>query len=568
MPLLPTCLPRLLALASGFMGGCWLMAQALTPLAVSATPAESIAMNTLAQSPAATALIPLPQQQTVRPGHFRLEASTQIVASGGAEKSAQTLAESLRLPTGFPLSVVAEMEASSAIVLKLDNALEKTLGREGYLLEVTTNQVVLKAAAEAGLFYGAATLRQLLPPEVFHPGPVTAPSQGWIAPCVEIQDAPRFGWRGILLDVARHFMPVEDVKKFIDTMAGFKLNVLQLHLTDDQGWRIEIKKYPRLTEVGASRKESPRRGDRNQGDGQPYGPFFYTQAQLRELVAYAQARHVTIVPEIEFPGHVMAVLAAYPEYACTDGPFSVRTSWGIDDDILCMGNDKAVPFAQDVLAEVLAIFPSKFVHIGGDEAPRTRWKKCPRCQQRMKSEGFTEEAQLQSWLNHRLEAFLSKHGRRMIGWDEILEGGLAPGATVMSWRGIEGGIAAATAGHDVVMSPTTHCYLDYAQGKEASEPESIGGFLPVDKVYSFEPVPPGLPLDKQHHILGGQGNLWTEYIHCLREAEYFVYPRAAALAEILWSPATGRDFASFKQRAAVQQLRLDQLGVNYRRLDP
>ena len=348
-------------------------------------------------------------------------------------------------------------------------------------------------------------------------------------------------------------------------MALHKLNTLQLHLTDDQGWRLEIRKYPRLTQIGSVRQESPKPGNRNHGDGQPYGPFFYTQAQIRDLVAFAQARQVTIVPEIEIPGHFRAALAAYPEFSCTGGPFAVRTRWGIEPDILCPGNDAAVAFAKEVLSEVCELFPSRFVHIGGDEAPRDRWKTCRLCQARLKAAGLQSEAQLQTWLNHRLEEFLTGTGRRLIGWDEILEGGLTPGAAVMSWRGIRGGVAAAQAGHDVVMAPTTHCYFDYAQSKEAGEPESIGGFIPLGTVYGFDPIPPGLPADKQRHILGAQGALWGEFLRQLRDVEYFAFPRAAALAEVLWSPAGAHDFEDFQRRWPVQARRLEEMGVNYRR---
>jgi len=327
---------------------------------------------------------------------------------------------------------------------------------------------------------------------------------------------------------------------------------------------LEIKKYPRLTEVGSSRKESPLRGDRNKGDGTPHGPFFYTQQEMRALVAYARARNVTILPEIEMPGHFLGALAAYPQFSCTGGPFEVKTRWGVHPDILCAGNDEAVRFALDVLEEVAAIFPGEFIHIGGDEAPRDRWKECSKCQARMKTEGLTKEAQLQTWLNHRIEEFLASKGRRMIGWDEILEGGLTPGATVMSWRGMEGGIKAAEAGHDVVMAPTTHCYFDYAQARDPEEPESIGGFVPLQTAYAFEPVPPKLSAERRRHILGGQGALWGEFIWSGADVEYFAFPRAAALSEVLWSPAESRDFDYFKKRLPEHLRRLEVLGVNYR----
>ncbi len=362
-------------------------------------------------------------------------------------------------------------------------------------------------------------------------------------------------------------MPPEFVKKLVDLMALHKLNTLQLHLTDDQGWRIEIKKHPRLTQIGSIRKESPQKGDRDHGNGTPYGPFFYTQEQVRDFVAYAQARHVTLVPEIEMPGHFLAALTVYPALSCTGGPFELRTRWGVEPDVLCPGNDQSVAFVEDVLGELIELFPGRFVHIGGDEAPRDRWKTCPKCQARINAEGLKNEAQLQTWFNSRVEDFLVRHGRRLIGWDEILEGGLTSGAAVMSWRGIEGGIAAAEAGHDVVMSPTSHCYFDYAQAQGPGEPESIGGFIPLQKVYAFEPIPPTLPDAKGRHIIGGQGNIWTEYIWTPQDVEYFAFPRATALAEAVWSPASGRQFEDFLRRLGDHLKRLDELGVNYRRPD-
>ena len=437
-------------------------------------------------------VVPKPVQLIPAPGVFELTEQTVLTAGPGAEREAQQLAAWLRVATGYELSLVSAAE-TNGIVLELDRSLEAQLGTEGYRLSVTPTRIAIRSATEAGLFYGGITLRQLLPVEAFGVPSAGQTPPRWTVPCVEIEDAPRFVWRGLLLDVARHYMPVEFIKKFIDLAALHKLNMLQLHLTDDQGWRIEINRYPRLTEIGSVRAESPTRGDRTRGDGTPYGPFFYTQQQIRELVDYAQTRHVTLVPEIEMPGHLLAALAAYPQFSCTGGPFQVRTQWGIEPDVLCAGNDEAIEFALNVLAEVTDLFPSRFIHIGGDEAPRDRWKACPKCQARMRTEGFTTEAQLQTYLNHRVEQFLTSRDRRLIGWDEILEGGLTPGAVVMSWRGTEGGIAAANAGHDVVMSPTSHCYFDYAQGRGPHEPEAIGGFLPLETVYAFEPLPAALP---------------------------------------------------------------------------
>jgi hexosaminidase len=515
------------------------------------------------------ALIPMPLSLEMRSGDFELTSQTVIVAQAGAESEAERLASPLRAPTGFALPVRQTPRGDNCIVLELDRALEPRLGREGYRLSVTPTQVVIRAAGEAGLFYGGVTFRQLLPPDIFSASAAAATTQSvrWNAPCVEIEDSPRFPWRGLLLDVARHYMPPEFIKKSVDLMALHKLNSLQLHLTDDQGWRVEIKKYPRLTEIGSVRKESPKRGDRKRGDGTPYGPFFYTQEQIRDLVVYAEARHVTLVPEIEMPGHFLAALAAYPEYSCRGGPFEVRTRWGIEPDILCPGNEQSFAFAQDILSEVVELFPSRFIHIGGDEAPRTAWKKCPKCQARIKTEGLKNEAQLQTYYNRRIEDFLAAKGRRLIGWDEILEGGLTPGAAVMSWRGIAGGIAAAEAGHDVVMSPTSHCYLDYAQARGPREPESIGGFIPLPTVYAFEPIPPKLAESKRKHILGAQANLWSEFLWTPQDVEYFAFPRASALAEVVWSPASARDVNDFRRRLEHHLRRLDPFGVNYRRLD-
>ena len=518
--------------------------------------------------PASLGLIPRPARVELTAGQWTLKRTARLVARGPAAQEAKTLADALSLPLGWRIPVVRGRPRNGDIEMTL-TAPDAQLGAEGYRLSVTPGMVTIQAATTAGLLYGGITLRQLLPSAALGTERVAAASAGgWSVPAVEIVDSPRFGWRGLLVDPARHFLPFEFLKRMVDLMALHKLNTLQIHLTDDQGWRLEIKKYPRLTQIGSRRAESPRHGDASLGDGTPYGPFFYTQVQMRELVAYAQARHVTILPEIEMPGHFRAALAAYPEFSCTGGPFEVRTRWGVHSDILCPGNDHAVAFARDVLAEVIDVFPSRFIHIGGDEAPRERWKACPKCQARIKAEGLTGEPQLQTWLNSQIERFLVSKGRRLIGWDEILEGGLTPGAAVMSWRGMEGGIAAAEAGHDVVMSPTTHCYLDYAQAKQAGEPESIGGFIPLATVYGFEPMPPQLPPGKQRHVLGAQGNLWGEFLWTPKDVEYFAFPRAAALAEVLWSPAQARDYADFLRRLERHLPRLDQLAVEYRKLDP
>jgi hexosaminidase len=532
----------------------------LRALGAAAVLMTVLAVEVAVPAPGNTAsIIPLPVKMAAKAGEFVLDDRTVIVARKGTEAEAGTLAEALRGATGKTLHTGPATTRSNCIVLEIDTSLTPQLGGEGYRLSVSKQNVLIRAGSEAGLFYGGITLRQLLPIAAANPARIA---------CVEIEDRPRFPWRGLLLDPARHFVPVEFVKRFIDLMALHKFNTLQLHLTDDQGWRLEIRRYPRLTTVGSIRKESPKRGDRTQGDGTPYGPFFYTQQQIREIVAYAGARHITILPEFEIPGHFLAALTAYPELSCRGQHLELRTRWGVEPDILCAGNDAGLEFVRNVLTEICELFPSPFIHIGGDESPRTRWKECPKCQARIKAEGLKDEAQLQSWLNGRLEEFLATKGRRMIGWDEILEGGLTPGAAVMSWRGVKGGIAAAEAGHDVVMSPTTHCYFDYAQGRDPGEPESIGGFIPLSKVYEFEPVQPAIPAANREHVIGVQANCWSEFMWTPADVEYFAFPRAAALAEVAWSPAEARSYDAFLTRLRVHLKRLDSLKVNYRPLRP
>ncbi|HEX7051934.1 MAG TPA: beta-N-acetylhexosaminidase [Longimicrobiales bacterium] len=478
------------------------------------------------------------------------------------------------------------------IVLILDPA-ASAADAEGYRLSVTPAGVTLAAADPAGLFYGLQTLRQLLPAaietgdgvatlgaggESADPsargrgaratGVVTAapssPPTRWSIPAVEIEDAPRFPYRGMHLDVGRHFFPVAFIKKYLDLMALYRFNTFHWHLTEDQGWRIEIEKYPRLTEVGACRKETVvgKNTDPYIGDGERYCGF-YTQDEIRDVVAYARDRFITIIPEIEMPGHSTAALAAYPELACSPGPFEVATTWGVFEDIYCP-SERTFAFLEDVLTEVIALFPGEYVHIGGDEAPKAAWEASDLAQRIIRREGLADEAELQSWFIRRIERFLHAHGRRLIGWDEILEGGLPPDATVMSWRGMEGGIEAARQGHDVVMTPTSHLYFDYYQGDPAEEPLAIGGYTPLDKVYAFEPVPPGLTPAEAAHILGAQGNVWTEYMKTPEQVEYMVFPRLLALAEVVWSPREAREWDGFMRRLTAHLERLRCLGVNYR----
>ena len=483
-------------------------------------------------------LVPQPVKQwSSRRRDLPLTDQTVLVARPGAEREAAATgvlparshgigvadSEPIRKPVPSPLlkgegrgegsRIGSKSDAeANCIVLELEPSCEPQLGAEGYQLSVTPDRVVIRAGSEAGLFYGGVTLRQLLPVEVF--GASRPGRQCRVGPCRVSRSQMRRDscWRGLLLDVARHYMPVDFVKKYIDLAALHKFNMLQLHLTDDQGWRLEIKRYPRLTEIGSVRAESPMKGDRNRGDGTPYGPFFYTQEQIRELVAYAQARHVTLVPEIEMPGHFLAALAAYPQLSCTGGPFKVRTQWGIEPDVLCPGNDEAIEFAMNVLAEVTDMFPSPFIHIGGDEAPRDRWKACPKCQARMRSEGLQTRSPAADVPEPPCRTIPGqpRPAADRLGRDPRRRSDSGRCRHVVARHGR--GYRCGRGGHDVVMSPTSHCYLDYAQARGPEEPEAIGGFLPLETVYGFEPLPAALPEAQQPHILGVQGNLWTEYI--------------------------------------------------------
>ena len=515
-------------------------------------------------------IIPKPMQLVPAKSEFHLLPDTPLVIEGEHN-------EELRPVLNYFFRLVSGSEAPEAPVFEGDKIhgervvfrlLDESsgLGTEGYELNVSSNRIVFKAQAAAGLFYAVQTLRQLLPRDFeLEQG---SRSQGWIIPGVRILDKPRYRWRGMMLDVCRHFFSKEFVKKLMDEIAMYKINTMHLHLTDDQGWRIEIKKYPKLTEVGAWRKdmEDLHWNARNTGSEKRealYGGF-YSQEDIRELLAYAESRFITIVPEIEMPAHSVAALAAYPELSCTEGPFSVLPGgyWPIMD-IFCAGQDQVFTFMENVLEEVIALFPGTYIHIGGDEADKTNWKACPQCQARIKAEGLKDEDELQSYFIKRIERFVKARNRKLIGWDEILEGGLAPQAAVMSWRGTQGGISAARAGHDVVMSPTSYCYIDYFQGHPDSEPLAIGGYLPLEKVYGFEPTPDELTEEEAGHILGAQANLWTEYVATPEHAEYMAFPRIMALAEVSWSQKEHRDFPSFIRR--LKPSRLESLGINYAR---
>ncbi len=511
-----------------------------------------------------TAVIPKPNKTELAGGSFSYNEDTKIRYADNSSKPAAMYLKGLIYETYGVDSKVTRGCKDNSLNFKLDAAIGG-IGEEGYRLEITPKRVTIEAKTQAGLVYAVQTLRQLSEPSLFPSK--EAPSGLFSVPCAVIEDKPRFKWRGLHLDVGRHFMPVEFIEKFIDLLAVHKMNVLHLHLTEDQGWRIESKKYPKLNDIGSWRDGTliGHKDDKpQQFDEKPYGGY-YTQRQLRHIVDYAGKRAVTVVPEIEMPGHAMAALAAYPQFSCTGGPHQVQKGWGIFKDIYCAGNEKTFKFLQDILDEVLDIFPSKYIHIGGDEAPKKRWRNCRRCQDRMKQEGLEDENQLQSYFIRRIEKYLNSKGRSIIGWDEILEGGLAPNAVVMSWRGEQGGIEAANAGHNVIMTPTDYCYLDFYQSEDkADEPLAIGGLLTLEKTYSYEPIPPQISDDKRDLIMGIQGNIWTEYMKNARDIEYMTFPRACALAEVGWTQPCQKDEKDFLRRLKTHKLRLEALEVNYR----
>lgn len=506
-------------------------------------------------------VVPMPQEiVTAQVKPFVLKNSVKILYPEGNEKmqrNAQFLAGYLKTATGNDYVVEAGTEGKNAIVLALGLAAENP---ESYEMKVTDQGVVITAPTEAGVFYGIQTLRKSLPiavgAEIVLPGAI-------------ITDAPRFGYRGAHFDVSRHFFTVDEVKTYIDMMTLHNMNRLHWHITDDQGWRLEIKKYPKLTEVGSQRKETVIGRNSGKYDGKPYGGY-YTQEQAKEIVAYAAERYITVIPEVDLPGHMQAALTAYPELGCTGGPYEVWTEWGVSDNVLCAGNDQTLKFIDDVFTEVMEIFPSEYIHVGGDECPKTKWEKCPKCQARIKKmglksdNGHSKEERLQSFVINHAEKFLNEHGRQIIGWDEILEGGLAPNATVMSWRGEGGGIQAAKQNHDVIMTPNTYLYLDYYQSKDTeNEPLGIGGYLPLERVYSYEPMPKSLTPEEQKYIIGVQANLWTEYIPSLSHAQYMVLPRWAALSEIQWSKPEHKNYADFLSRLPQLIKWYDAEGYNY-----
>lgn len=497
-------------------------------------------------------VIPKPVSLVQNEGNFKLDKNTTFSAPGAEAKTiAEFFAAKMKSSTGYTLAVSDKEASSNTITLLIDGSLD--VNEEGYTLEATNKLVTIKAKTAKGLFYGMQTLMQLLPAEIESAAEVK--EIAWTLPCVTVKDQPRFAYRGIMLDPCRHFIPVENIKKQLDVLALFKINSFHWHLTEDQGWRIEIKKYPKLTEIGSKRID---------GEGTEYSGF-YTQEQIKEVVAYAAARFINVIPEIELPGHALAAISAYPELSCTGEQLTPRIIWGVEEDVYCAGKEETFKFLEDVIAEVAPLFPGEYFHIGGDECPKTRWEKCPLCQKRMRENKLKDEHQLQSYFVQRMEKVLEKYGKKMIGWDEILEGGLAPSATVMSWRGEEGGIAAASMDHDVIMTPAGNgMYLDHYQGDSKIEPVAIGGFTLLEKVYNYNPVPDTLVgLGKSNFIKGVQSNIWSEYMYNTDIMEYRIYPRILALAEIAWTPLEGKDYKDFERRIDNALVRLDGHGINY-----
>ena len=505
-------------------------------------------------------IIPIPQEIVMgQDGAFTLANGTKVLYPEGNEKmqkNAQFLADYVKELTGNTLSVEAGTEGKGIILQVTPNEAQP----EGYQLTVSADKVVINGGSEAGVFYGIQTLRKSIP---------AGQGINVSLPAVEINDAPRFSYRGAMLDVSRHFFTVDEVKSFIDMLALHNINRFHWHLSDDQGWRIEIKCRPLLTEKSSKRKETVIGRNSGKYDGIPHEGF-YTQEQIKEIIAYAADQHIIIIPEIDMPGHMQGALHAYPELGCTGGPYEVWTQWGVSDDVLCAGNDEVLKFIEDVLGEVVELFPSEYIHVGGDECPKTRWKECPKCQARIKELGIkgdskhTAEEYLQSFIINHAEKFLNSKGRQMIGWDETLEGGLAPNATVMSWRGEGGGIEAAKQKHNVIMSPNTYLYFDYYQTKDIdNEPLAIGGYLPLENVYNYEPMPKSLTPEEQKYIIGVQANLWVEYIATLAHIQYMELPRMAALSEIQWSAADKKDYENFLSRLPQLTSLYDVKNYNY-----
>lgn len=529
-----------------------------------------IGMNFISCTPKAEAdldIVPYPFSVESGRGVFEIAGADFYVDPSLGERTMKAVDDFRLLLSGASgdESLLSEGKSGASVVFLLDS----TLGKEEYNLDVTQRKVVVKSSDLNGAVYAIETIKQLLPVEIYKNSP--AENVSWTIPCVKIHDKPRFAYRGLHMDPSRHFFEVDEVKRYIDIIVLHKMNTLHWHLTDDQGWRIEIRKYPKLTEIGAYRDKTLI-GHLNDDKGYDYTRYggFYTQDDIREVVEYAASKGVTVIPEIDLPGHMLAALAAYPEYGCTGGPYEVWGRWGISEDVLCAGKEETFEFLEGVLTEVMELFPSEYIHIGGDESPKVRWEKCPACQARIKELGlkdgekYSAEHYLQSYVTARVERFLNSHGRKIIGWDEILEGDLAPGATVMSWRGVEGGLQAAKLGHDAIMTPSTHFYFDYCQSDTPeNEPLGIGGYIPVEKCYSYEPFTPEMTDGEKGHILGVQANLWTEYIKTPEHLEYMLLPRAAALSEVQWCAPENKSYDRFLKSMKHYADIYDALGYNY-----
>lgn len=509
-------------------------------------------------------IIPYPQKVTLKADSFEIQKKTVIVShvSNSQEQNViQAFKDRLKKVTGYNLKIQNSIpENYKGNVIEFVNSLN--LPAEGYEISIDSHKTTIKSSTANGCFYALQTIYQMLPPDIY--GKSEIENVKWVLPGVEIQDQPRFSYRGMHLDVSRHFFSVEFIKKYIDELAMHKMNTFHWHLTDDQGWRIEIKKYPELTKTGSKRKETLVghyfQYNPQHFDGKEYKGY-YTQEEAREIVKYAADRFITVIPEIEMPGHATAAIAAYPFLSSTQEKIDVATKWGVFDDVFCP-RDTTFKFLENVLDEIMAIFPSKYIHIGGDECPKTSWKNSDECQEIIKKNGLKDEHELQSYFIQRIEKYLNSKGREIIGWDEILEGGLAPNATVMSWRGFDGGVAAAQSKHKVIMTPGEFCYFDHYQGEPDTEPLSIGGYTSVAKVYQFDPVPATLKADERQYVLGAQGNVWTEYMPDNKQVEYMVFPRIDALSEVLWTNAENKDYVRFCSILPEQFKRYDVQKIN------
>lgn len=524
-------------------------------------------------------IIPQPEKVTAAKGSFHA-AGVPIKCDDKMDsrslEAVKSFAAHLGMISGKTCSFSAPIGLRQAVESYGANGMvfikDERLKDEAYMIDITSKRVLIKAKDFNGFLYAIQTLKQLLPAAIY--GKTVCPSEKWVLPCCRIEDAPRFGYRGLMLDCCRHFFSVDFVKKYLDMMAMYKFNRFHWHLTEDQGWRIEVKKYPLLTQIGSYRNGTQIKFDENSSDHVRYGGY-YTQEEIKDVVAYAWKLGITVVPEIDLPGHMVAALASYPWLGCTGGPYQVRETWGVADEVLCVGQERTMKFLEDVLDEVSDLFPGEYFHIGGDECPKNEWKKCPHCQAKIAELGFKDtdkfckEDFLQSYVTARIQAFLATKGKKIIGWDEILEGDLAEGATVMSWRGTKGGIEASARGFDVIMSPTTYCYFDYVQGDHDKEPIGPNYVKPLtlEKVYSFEPFD-GVNEDAQKHIIGVQANEWTEYIAEPWHAEYMVLPRALAIAEIQWCAPGNKNWDRFIKAVETHEFPvLDKAGYTYRKLD-